>query len=116
MIILYRCYFVVLFLTGAGGYADNAVGAVSSTGHGESISKVCLAHRIVCNVRQGGSLPNLYHFDLSFYVSLPKRNLLRWIGFNLSFRCILAKMYFSRPKFCGFGLEGSGLALGEGPA
>ena len=36
---------------GAGGYCDNAVGAVSSTGHGESITKVCLAHRIIMQMR-----------------------------------------------------------------
>jgi beta-aspartyl-peptidase (threonine type) len=40
-------------IVGAGGYADNAVGAVSCTGHGESISKVCLAHRIITNIRYG---------------------------------------------------------------
>ena len=31
---------------GAGGYADNEVGAVTSTGHGESMAKVCLCYRI----------------------------------------------------------------------
>jgi len=34
-------------LAGSGGYADNRSGAVSTTGHGESITKVCLAHRVV---------------------------------------------------------------------
>ena len=34
-------------LVGSGGYADNESGAVSTTGHGESITKVCLAYRVV---------------------------------------------------------------------
>jgi len=34
-------------LAGSGGYADSRLGAVSTTGHGESITKVCLAHRVV---------------------------------------------------------------------
>uniref|UniRef100_A0A6M2DD32 Putative asparaginase n=1 Tax=Xenopsylla cheopis TaxID=163159 RepID=A0A6M2DD32_XENCH len=32
---------------GSGTYADNKLGAVSTTGHGESILKVCLAHAIL---------------------------------------------------------------------
>ncbi|KAH3854100.1 hypothetical protein DPMN_096639 [Dreissena polymorpha] len=40
-------------IIGAGGYADNDVGAVSCTGHGESISKVVLAHQIVSDMRNG---------------------------------------------------------------
>lgn len=40
---------------GAGGYADNEVGGVSCTGHGESISKVVLAHHIINLMRQGVS-------------------------------------------------------------
>jgi len=40
-------------IIGSGGYADNETGAVSCTGHGESISKVCLAHRIITNIRNG---------------------------------------------------------------
>ncbi|XP_078469272.1 isoaspartyl peptidase/L-asparaginase-like isoform X2 [Lampetra planeri] len=34
-------------IVGCGGYADNAVGAVSTTGHGESIMKVTLARLIL---------------------------------------------------------------------
>ncbi|XP_060077111.1 isoaspartyl peptidase/L-asparaginase-like [Ylistrum balloti] len=33
-------------IIGAGGYADNMTGGVSTTGHGESIAKVCLASHI----------------------------------------------------------------------
>lgn len=33
-------------IIGAGAYADSLVGAVSTTGHGESIMKVCLARRV----------------------------------------------------------------------
>jgi len=43
-------------LVGAGGYADNEVGAVSTTGHGESITKVCLAHTVINNIESGASL------------------------------------------------------------
>ena len=38
---------------GSGGYCDNSAGAVSTTGHGESITKVCLAHRIIMQMQQG---------------------------------------------------------------
>ncbi|KAG7276958.1 hypothetical protein CRUP_016448 [Coryphaenoides rupestris] len=38
---------------GAGGYADNRSGAVSCTGHGESILKVTLARLIIFNIEQG---------------------------------------------------------------
>eukprot|EP00941_MAST-03F_sp_MAST-3F-sp1_P001490 g1490.t1 len=34
-------------LIGCGGYACDTVGAVSCTGHGESLMKTCLAHRIL---------------------------------------------------------------------
>ncbi|XP_048701156.2 isoaspartyl peptidase/L-asparaginase isoform X1 [Caretta caretta] len=38
---------------GSGGYADNLVGAVSATGHGESIMKVTLARLILFHMEQG---------------------------------------------------------------
>ncbi|KAM8953046.1 isoaspartyl peptidase/L-asparaginase [Pelodytes ibericus] len=38
---------------GSGGYADNAFGAVSTTGHGESIMKVILARLILHHIEQG---------------------------------------------------------------
>lgn len=40
-------------IIGQGGYADNLVGAVSATGHGESIAKVCLSHHAITLMRQG---------------------------------------------------------------
>ncbi|CAH2248887.1 isoaspartyl peptidase L-asparaginase [Pelobates cultripes] len=40
---------------GSGGYADNAVGAVSTTGHGESIMRVTLARLILHHIEQGMS-------------------------------------------------------------
>ncbi|XP_048258966.1 isoaspartyl peptidase/L-asparaginase-like isoform X3 [Haliotis rufescens] len=40
-------------IVGAGGYADNRSGAVSSTGHGEGIIRVCLAKRITDLMEQG---------------------------------------------------------------
>merc|ERR1712192_302688 len=39
-------------LAGSGGYADSRSGAVTSTGHGESITKVCLAHRVVQDMQE----------------------------------------------------------------
>ncbi|XP_057704950.1 isoaspartyl peptidase/L-asparaginase [Corythoichthys intestinalis] len=41
---------------GCGGYADNLCGAVSCTGHGESILKVTLARLILSHVEQGKSV------------------------------------------------------------
>ncbi|XP_057704589.1 isoaspartyl peptidase/L-asparaginase [Corythoichthys intestinalis] len=38
---------------GCGGYADNQVGAVSTTGHGEAIMKVTLARLILFHMEQG---------------------------------------------------------------
>ncbi|XP_066465615.1 isoaspartyl peptidase/L-asparaginase [Tiliqua scincoides] len=38
---------------GSGGYADNDVGATSTTGHGESIMKVVLARLILFHMEQG---------------------------------------------------------------
>ena len=32
---------------------DNTVGGISTTGHGEAIAKVCLAHRVISLVSQG---------------------------------------------------------------
>ncbi|ELU08852.1 hypothetical protein CAPTEDRAFT_206039 [Capitella teleta] len=42
-------------LVGSGGYADDHVGAASTTGHGESISKVCLAHSCLHLMQEGDS-------------------------------------------------------------
>ena len=39
--------------SGSGGYCDDSIGGVSSTGHGESISRVCLAHRITMLMEEG---------------------------------------------------------------
>ncbi|XP_060521354.1 isoaspartyl peptidase/L-asparaginase [Cylas formicarius] len=42
-------------LIGSGTYADNDIGAVSTTGHGESIAKFCLAHAIIKEMEHGKS-------------------------------------------------------------
>lgn len=42
-------------IIGSGGYADNVSGAVSTTGHGESIMKVCLARHVTYLMEQGMS-------------------------------------------------------------
>ncbi|XP_038593213.1 isoaspartyl peptidase/L-asparaginase [Micropterus salmoides] len=41
---------------GCGGYADNKIGAVSTTGHGEAIMKVTLARLILFHMEQGQSV------------------------------------------------------------
>ncbi|XP_034041413.1 isoaspartyl peptidase/L-asparaginase [Thalassophryne amazonica] len=43
-------------IIGCGGYADNFRGAVSCTGHGESILKVTLASRILSHMDRGKSV------------------------------------------------------------
>lgn len=40
-------------LVGAGGYCDDASGACSATGHGESIARVCLCHHIIGLMQSG---------------------------------------------------------------
>lgn len=42
-------------IVGAGAYADNECGAVSTTGHGESITKVCLARQVTHLMESGMS-------------------------------------------------------------
>uniref|UniRef100_A0A8C5W9Z0 Isoaspartyl peptidase/L-asparaginase n=1 Tax=Leptobrachium leishanense TaxID=445787 RepID=A0A8C5W9Z0_9ANUR len=42
-------------IIGCGGYADNLIGAVSTTGHGESIMKVTLARLVLLYMEQGKS-------------------------------------------------------------
>ena len=43
----------VVHVTGCGGYADSTIGAVSTTGHGESFMKTNLALRIVLAMESG---------------------------------------------------------------
>ena len=40
-------------IIGCGAYADNEFGAVSTTGHGESIMRVLLAKRVIDNISKG---------------------------------------------------------------
>jgi beta-aspartyl-peptidase (threonine type) len=42
-------------IVGSGTYADDEVGAVSTTGHGESIARFCLAHAVIYEMRNGSS-------------------------------------------------------------
>lgn len=53
-----------IFLSGSGGYADNNVGAVSTTGDGESIMKVTLAKLILHYMEQGKSFIKLLFHGL----------------------------------------------------
>lgn len=50
--------------SGCGGYCDNEIGAISTTGHGESITKVCLASRVINSMDRGKS-PYLYLVQIS---------------------------------------------------
>lgn len=43
-------------IPGGGCYAQDDVGAVSATGRGESIMRVCLSYRILNLMKQGTSL------------------------------------------------------------
>lgn len=40
-------------VVGAGGFADDFVGAVSTTGHGENIMRVCLSRHVTGLMQQG---------------------------------------------------------------
>ncbi|XP_056292122.1 isoaspartyl peptidase/L-asparaginase-like isoform X3 [Pseudoliparis swirei] len=55
--------------TGSGGYADNQVGAVSSTGHGEAIMKVTLARLILFHMEQGQSVEAASDLGLAYMES-----------------------------------------------
>ncbi|XP_034008194.1 isoaspartyl peptidase/L-asparaginase-like [Trematomus bernacchii] len=53
-------------IIGSGGYADNLSGAVSCTGHGESILKVTLARLILSHVEQGKSVADSSQLSLQY--------------------------------------------------
>ena len=59
-------------LIGSGGYADNSIGGVSTTGHGESIGKVVLAHRILnlaqtsgCSIQEAAEVRVATQLDIT---------------------------------------------------
>ncbi|CAG6018041.1 unnamed protein product [Menidia menidia] len=54
---------------GSGGYADNLVGAVSTTGHGETIMKVTLARLILFHMEQGQSAEAASDLGLAYMKS-----------------------------------------------
>ncbi|KAM7385715.1 hypothetical protein PAMP_001777 [Pampus punctatissimus] len=53
-------------IIGSGGYADNLTGAVSCTGHGESILKVTLARLILSHIEQGKSVGDASQLSLRY--------------------------------------------------
>ncbi|XP_071336974.1 isoaspartyl peptidase/L-asparaginase [Trachinotus anak] len=53
-------------IIGCGGYADNFSGAVSCTGHGESILKVTLARLILSQIEQGKSVAEASQLSLQY--------------------------------------------------
>ncbi|XP_036151719.1 isoaspartyl peptidase/L-asparaginase isoform X1 [Myotis myotis] len=57
---------------GSGGYADNDIGAISTTGHGESILKVNLARLTLFHVEQGKTLEEAAEVSLGYMKSKLK--------------------------------------------
>ncbi|KAI5277937.1 Isoaspartyl Peptidase/L-Asparaginase [Manis pentadactyla] len=57
---------------GSGGYADNDIGAISTTGHGESILKVNLARLALFHVEQGKTLEEAADMSLGYMKSKLK--------------------------------------------
>ncbi|KAM6157530.1 isoaspartyl peptidase/L-asparaginase [Rhynchocyon petersi] len=57
---------------GSGGYADNNIGAISTTGHGESILKVNLARLTLFHVEQGKTLEEAANLSLGYMKSRLK--------------------------------------------
>ncbi|XP_036273118.1 isoaspartyl peptidase/L-asparaginase [Pipistrellus kuhlii] len=57
---------------GCGGYADNDIGAISTTGHGESILKVNLARLTLFHVEQGKTLEEAAEVSLNYMKSKVK--------------------------------------------
>ncbi|XP_071389083.1 isoaspartyl peptidase/L-asparaginase [Centroberyx affinis] len=53
-------------IIGSGGYADNLSGAVSCTGHGESILKVTLARLVLSHVEQGKEVADAVDLSLRY--------------------------------------------------
>ncbi|GFO04899.1 isoaspartyl peptidase/l-asparaginase [Plakobranchus ocellatus] len=53
-------------IIGSGAYADNTVGAVSTTGHGESIMKVCLAKKVGEQMEKGDTADQAARNALDF--------------------------------------------------
>lgn len=51
-------------ILGSGTYADDNVGAVSTTGHGESIARFCLAYAILKEIENGKSAQEATSFSL----------------------------------------------------
>ncbi|KAM6159666.1 isoaspartyl peptidase/L-asparaginase [Erethizon dorsatum] len=54
---------------GSGGYADNSIGAVSTTGHGESILKVNLARLALFHLEQGKTVEEAAELALDYMKS-----------------------------------------------
>lgn len=56
-------------IIGSGGYADNLLGAVSTTGHGETIMKITLARLILFHMEQGQSAEAASDLGLTYMKS-----------------------------------------------
>lgn len=57
---------------GSGGYADNLIGAISTTGHGESILKVNLARLTLFHIEQGKTVAEAADLSLGYMKSKLK--------------------------------------------
>lgn len=71
-------------VVGAGGFADDFVGAVSTTGHGETIMRACLSRHITGLMQQGMYL-FLRAFSTPIFRYLVLLFMLQEFGFNLQY-------------------------------
>lgn len=51
---------------GAGGYCDNNLGTVSTTGHGDSIMRFCLAQKIMNGLENGTEIIVYLYIDKNY--------------------------------------------------
>lgn len=64
---------------GCGGYADNSVGAVSTTGEGEAIMKVTLARLVLFYMERGKT-----HTHTHILISMHRKNTFFSLGSQVS--------------------------------
>ena len=48
--------------SGCGGYADNAVGAMCTTGTGEAFIRIAAAKHMACLIQTGSTISQTYYF------------------------------------------------------
>lgn len=81
---------------GAGGFADDFVGAVSTTGHGETIMRACLSRHITGLMQQGMHIFFSTLENCSFQIKIYNLLLLYHLnGFNLPVHYYLLKNLYA---------------------